>query len=425
METTLVCHIEGAAGLGAAATKELQGGQLTIGRGSECDWVLPDPDRALSKQHCLISRTPGGFVLTDTSTNGVFMDGARLPVGRGSIVPLSDGQAMSLGPYRIRVAIQSEADPVLPALPPALDLGPEAWIGSVPQAGFGHARAPMRPAWDAPPDPRAMGASGLMAPDGPEPLSDLSQQSEAASPLATVMRVPAAKAVLPVDWNTAPLDAAELCNPLEKPRPAAPAPTPVDTGLVDAFVAGAGLPPGLLDGADARAAFGEFGRMLRSAVLGLRDLLATRKLAKAELRVTGTAVKASGNNALKLSPDAERALLAIAGQPLPGFLPGADAIEEGMHDVKTHELALVAAMSLLLNEIASELAPDAIKAKVGGGWDLLSATKRARCWDRYEEAFAGLAGGSGAGLSLMSRFATMYADQVSQTTGAPGRAARS
>lgn len=430
METKLVCHIEGASIFGADTRKEIQGGQLTIGRGAECDWVLADPDRALSKQHCVISRSPDGFVLTDTSTNGVFVNNSRLPLGRGQTAPLSDGHMVLIGPYHIRVSIQSTAATPEAVLPPALVPVAESWIGGVPEAGFGASRPPVQAGWDAPPDPHALGATGQPGANGFDAFSALAQHSESGSPLATVIRVPAAKAVLPLDWNapaggpgngsshgpasgTASMFGGAGDNPLGPLKPASVAtPALSDNALADAFLEGAGLPPGTLGGSDARTTFHEFGRMLRCSVLGLRDLLASRKLAKAELRVQATTVKASGNNALKLSPDAERALQAIAGQPLPGFMPGADAIEEGLHDVKAHELALVATVSLLLNEINAQLDPAVIKAKAGGARSLLPASRRAQYWDEYEAAFNALVGAPGA--TLLSRFAAAYAEQAGQ-----------
>ena len=429
MHTKLVCHIEGSSIFGADTRKELQGGRLTIGRGSECDWVLNDPDRALSKQHCVIAASEDGYVLTDTSTNGVYVNGARQPLGRGQSTPLSDGHLLALGPYRIRLDIETTAPVLESALPPSITQVPEAWIDSVPQAGFGAGRAPVRAAWDGPPDPQALGATGLATAVGAEAFSSFAQQSEGGSPLSTVIRMPVVKTVLPLDWDASPDMGADAVNPLGPLLAASPkaaiaaVPTRAETSLTAAFMEGAGLPPGSLDGADMPAMFHEFGRMLRCSVLGLRDLLASRKVAKAELRVPATTVKASGNNALKLSPDAERALLAIAGQPLPGFLPGAEAIWEGLRDVKAHELALIATVSLLLNEISSQLDPAAIKAKLGGGWDLLSASKRARYWDEYETAFAALAGGTAgdrdteAG-TLMARFAAAYAAQVGEAVEA-------
>ncbi len=416
----LVCHIEGSSVFGTDPVKQMQDGCMTIGRGSECDWVLNDPDRALSKQHCTITRTDDGFVLTDTSTNGVFVNGGRRPLGRGQTAPLSDGHLLQLGPYRVRLSIEAGAAPVPDvALPAALAAAPEAWIGAVPQAGFGGSRPPVRAGWEAPPDPHALGATGLVGADPYDAFSSLAQQSETASPLATVIRMPAAKAVLPADWDMAGDE-----NPLGSLRPAAPVVQlmPQQSQLVDAFLDGAGLPAGFLAGTDQAAMFNGFGHMLRSAVVGLRDLLGSRKLAKAELRVEATVVKASGNNALKLSPDAERALAAVAGQPPPGFLPGAEAIAEGLRDVKAHELALVATVSVLLNEIAGQLDPAAIKARAGES-GLLPASRRANYWDEYERAFAALTGGEHGKASLMQRFAQLYADQVRQSVGAPDLAA--
>ena len=396
----------------------MDGDRFTIGRGPECDWALNDPDRALSKQHCLITRGQEGFSLTDTSTNGVFLNGSRYPLGRGQVAVLSDGDVIAIGPYQVRMSIQTIAPAVHAALPPALVSGPQAWIGDVLPSRSEGTRAPVQAAWGGPPDPHAMSATGLVTMATSDAFSTLAQQSEAGSPLATVFRVPSAKSVLPLDWD-AP---ASEDNPLGalKPKSVAREVSPtVEKSLVDAFVAGAGLPAGSLDDLDPGVAFHEFGRMLRAATLGLRDLLASRKLAKAELRVPATTVKATANNALKLSTDAERALRAITGQPVPGFLPGVDAIEEGMRDVKAHELALVATVSLLLTDISTQLDPAAIKAKVGGSWDLLSTSKRARFWDEYEAVFSSLAGDA-AGATLMGRFAQAYAEQVGQSVSAAG-----
>lgn len=58
---------------------------LTIGRDPACDVVIPAQD--VSRQHAAIRKTGGGYVLLDTSANGVTVNGARvlseLPLGRG------------------------------------------------------------------------------------------------------------------------------------------------------------------------------------------------------------------------------------------------------------------------------------------------------------------------------------------------------
>jgi pSer/pThr/pTyr-binding forkhead associated (FHA) protein len=61
---------------------------LTIGRDVSCDVVLVAP--SVSRHHATIRTTPLGYRLRDTSTNGVFVNGARvaseLAIGRGDTV---------------------------------------------------------------------------------------------------------------------------------------------------------------------------------------------------------------------------------------------------------------------------------------------------------------------------------------------------
>jgi type VI secretion system FHA domain protein len=84
--------------------RTLSAGSLTIGRGTGNDWVLPDPHRILSKTHCVITAENGRFVLTDVSSNGVFINGAPQATSRDSATMLTDGDSFRLGRYTISVA---------------------------------------------------------------------------------------------------------------------------------------------------------------------------------------------------------------------------------------------------------------------------------------------------------------------------------
>src|ERR1044072_1149876 len=50
-----------------------------IGRAGDNDWILPDPDRYVSSHHCKVEFRAGRWVLEDTSTNGVFINGSDTP----------------------------------------------------------------------------------------------------------------------------------------------------------------------------------------------------------------------------------------------------------------------------------------------------------------------------------------------------------
>jgi type VI secretion system protein len=100
----LTLTLSTARGPGHSETRTLSTGTLSIGRAPGNDWVLPDPERHLSKTHCVISLENDRYVLTDLSTNGVHVNGASQPTSRDSRVVLTDGDEFRLGDYSITVA---------------------------------------------------------------------------------------------------------------------------------------------------------------------------------------------------------------------------------------------------------------------------------------------------------------------------------
>ena len=56
---------------GADIARDLGTGRLVIGRGPDCDWILNDPERTLSKIHCMVEFKGGVYIVIDSSTNGV------------------------------------------------------------------------------------------------------------------------------------------------------------------------------------------------------------------------------------------------------------------------------------------------------------------------------------------------------------------
>ncbi|MCA8909290.1 MAG: type VI secretion system-associated FHA domain protein TagH [Rhodospirillaceae bacterium] len=109
---------------GAGAQRVVDGTTVTVGRGPMNDWVLEDPQRYLSKNHCVIEFDGSGYRLVDTSTNGTFVNNSDTPVGKGSSVPLSMGDRIRLGPYEISLSPADHMAAPLPADDPLGDLPP-------------------------------------------------------------------------------------------------------------------------------------------------------------------------------------------------------------------------------------------------------------------------------------------------------------
>src|SRR3984893_4408783 len=96
--------------LGQLATKlfGVHGG--TIGRASDNEWILPDPERYLSGKHARVDFRAGSYILVDTSSNGTYVNGAQVPLGKYHDYVLKEGDDVRLGEYELLVSIDKSND---------------------------------------------------------------------------------------------------------------------------------------------------------------------------------------------------------------------------------------------------------------------------------------------------------------------------
>ncbi len=85
-------------------SRTLDRGKLSIGRGPANDWVLQDPEQHLSKTHCIVSFEGGRYVVTDVSSNGIYMNGSPQRVPRDGKAALVDGDEFLMGDFLVRVS---------------------------------------------------------------------------------------------------------------------------------------------------------------------------------------------------------------------------------------------------------------------------------------------------------------------------------
>ncbi len=74
---------------------------VVIGRGAECDISVDDP--GVSRRHAVVKPGRGGFVVTDESANGTFVNGARM-VGMQT---LQHGDVVGIGTEEYRVDVDA------------------------------------------------------------------------------------------------------------------------------------------------------------------------------------------------------------------------------------------------------------------------------------------------------------------------------
>jgi len=101
---TLTLEVRGAqaSALGASSRAQFGPEGGIIGRGTTCDWVLPN--NKVSARHAAIRFADGIFYVEDKSTNGVFVNQKRERL-RGRAHALQSGDTIFIEPYEIRVTV--------------------------------------------------------------------------------------------------------------------------------------------------------------------------------------------------------------------------------------------------------------------------------------------------------------------------------
>ncbi|MDE2335019.1 MAG: type VI secretion system-associated FHA domain protein TagH [Rhodospirillales bacterium] len=170
--------------------RRVTGGEYALGRGSENEWPLADPERVLSKRHCVIAFRAGSWQVADISTNGTFLNREEEPIGRGGVRELRGGDRLRLGPYEFEVQVEPEAQAApwgSPGTHAAAPPGPPAF-GASPFGGSAFGSDPFGDDPLAPPrggaDP--FGGDPLVAPGPRDPFAadPPGQKGPAANPIA-------------------------------------------------------------------------------------------------------------------------------------------------------------------------------------------------------------------------------------------------
>lgn len=83
--------------------------RFSVGRNAGNHWTLPDPQRFMSGTHCWLEKRAGNWFITDTSTNGVFINGSKQRLNKNESVALSQGDRIRLGDYELEADLQADS----------------------------------------------------------------------------------------------------------------------------------------------------------------------------------------------------------------------------------------------------------------------------------------------------------------------------
>jgi type VI secretion system protein len=444
-----------------------------IGRAQDNDWILPDPDRYVSSHHCKVEFRAGQWILEDTSTNGVFINGADTPASVEGAYTLQDGDRLRLGDYEVLVSIDerndfaADASGQIPA-PPRVrnksavrtapratdnDLGEELDLTDL-ISDSAIAPAPILPpprrastsssldlesalALDSD-DLKAMSASPVPAAPAPakQPRNAFASLLESSGENRTVAHPRKAEAPPKVvedprksdDWQmqTRPYDRKSLqalTSPAALARPDKPEPESVSKRAangsgaetpagVEALCRGAGIDPASLPADTANQLLTLAGQMLRETVLGLMDSLKARSDLKSRLRLNQTTIQPGENNPLKFSASVDEAVLKLLDPHSMRYLGPIEAIRDSFADIRAHQTALASAIQAAIDEVMNRIEPGELQERFDRGLKrgpLLGATNKMKYWDLYTEFYQVLNQRSEQGLP------TLFAEELART----------
>ena len=419
---------------GQCPEKLLENGAITVGRSADNDWVLPDPERLVSSQHCVIQFKDGRYYLTDTSTNGVELVNAGIRLRRGNSEPLMNGEVIRIGEYEIQARIDASLAIAVDGQPGANSF--EALMANQVSSPA-MAEAPISGA----PAAFLQGASSHdTLPDlfdflGPASVAPVSQPDHVpaqqhdfrppapVAPPPAPAPAPAAPGVIPADWNpfddvpapapvfAAPAPAPFIPEPAPAPEPlrsveptpapapapvqpvAAPAPAPAanSDALLQAFLRGAGIEHLRIDTVDAAAQMESIGRSYRLMVEGLIDVLRARSSLKGEFRMQQTTIAPVQNNPLKFAPNADEALLLLLRHGNQAFMPPDQAVSDSFDDLRAHQLAVMAGVEAAIKHLLNRFEPARLEerlAPAAGLAKLFGGSRQAHCWQQFTALYS-------------------------------------
>ena len=344
-----------AADLGEAATAifGVHGGRL--GRAMDNDWPLPDENRYLSAHHAHLVHQAGEWSVIDTSSNGVWFNRERDPIGRGNTRKLAHGDRLRFGDYVAMVSIVADND--FPLEKVLVGRAPEALAKDLTHSTENHLGVNFdihsllegsgmfaRPSTPAASGPRR--APSLLVPGASRPPVDLHHDEP---PLPPANPAP-------------PPTAAQIAFRSRLAEPAA-LPVPAPAGSATAIAAlGRGLGVDLSHIPAARQAelLATAGQLIREFTLGLMGQLRAERQRAEGLGATPQ-LTARNTNPLEALENTDEALRRLLVEPAQRFMGPVDAVRDAYQDLQTtqahHEAAVLAGMNHLLGQLApAELA---------------------------------------------------------------------
>jgi FHA domain-containing protein len=165
--------------------------------------------------------------------------------------------------------------------------------------------------------------------------------------------------------------------------------------LKQAFLRGAGISADAISAELTPELMELLGKLMSNSLQGAIDLLALRSLVKQEVKADVTMVLVRNNNPLKFFPDSQTVLTQMLRKKMPGFMEPLESLDDAWHDLRGHQMGVVAGTRASMQAMMGRLEPSHFEAGLAapGLLDALVPSRRpAALWNRYSQQYGAIAG---------------------------------
>jgi len=318
--------------VGDDAVREFTEDGGTIGRSLQNDWILPDPDKFISGRHASIDYKGGIYYLADLSSNGVFVNDEREPIGNGNPRRLFDGDHLRIGDFEIVVSIEHGESIVMPLEGEQTEL----------------------------PEPIEQVVDEVSLKSGVQLLDEEALTGDAEFETALFGQTVSGEKNEPATF-VAPID-----EVLDIPASSASKTGSVDVtadDLFDSFLDGLGVSRSdFHHSVDLAEVLQNAGEVMKEFVDGMGKLLISRANLKTAFKLDQTTVLRRHNDPLKLSESNVDSIMQLLVGKEGEYLGPRDAVREVCRDLLFHQDAFLDAMSGAFVEFADRFDPDELRA---------------------------------------------------------------
>lgn len=329
-----------------------------IGRGDDCDWVIPDRNRYLSKHHARVSQQDGVYCLTDISSNGIRLkhNGERLR--KGEAYRIEHGSVYCLGDFEIRARFEQSSPPLFerPGQGTTTSIIPDdAFLDPAPQWPTGERASAGDPfgLWGTSPPARQMADHASIE----------------------KLNLPLPELVVAATVEATPVPPAT--------------PTRQADGFWQRFASALGLSVDDMDD-DAREALAlRTAKLLRQCVDGVQCNLRTRAELHRELHLSPSSSHDGDHWSHTPPANSGMALNALLRPESIGELADEQSLVRALRDLQAHQVALVAASRATLSAALDDFAPDRLSLRFeheGQLSRLFGAASRWKAYRRHHQA---------------------------------------